>query len=170
MGLKCGPLPVLQTLRDKEPFSRRGGFPKGTGDVSGRCRNRLDRGLAVPAPAFCFFHCITPLWICFAPASVAWTVVIAQHAAHRCSARGLLLGLSTSLKVSVAKRRSHAGLGLDPDSAAVALDNFLADGQAHPYRNILLYRGTSENDRSFGKLRFDADTVILHLKVQNHSP
>ena len=24
----CGPLPVLQTLRDKEPFSRRGGFRK----------------------------------------------------------------------------------------------------------------------------------------------
>ena len=28
MELGCGPLPVLQTLRDKEPFSRRGGFRK----------------------------------------------------------------------------------------------------------------------------------------------
>ena len=31
----CGPLPVLQTLRDKEPFSRRGGFLKERVIVSG---------------------------------------------------------------------------------------------------------------------------------------
>ena len=32
MRLGCGPLPVLQTFRDKEPFSRRGGNSEGTGD------------------------------------------------------------------------------------------------------------------------------------------
>jgi hypothetical protein len=28
MGLRLGPLPVLKTLRDKEPFSRHGGIQK----------------------------------------------------------------------------------------------------------------------------------------------
>jgi hypothetical protein len=55
----CGPLPVLQTFRDKEPFSRHGGFRKERVIVPGPgVGTALIESSGSDVPAFEFFHCI----------------------------------------------------------------------------------------------------------------
>jgi hypothetical protein len=72
MSWRCGPLPALQTLRDKEPFARRGGFQKERVIVSGP-----GVGTAL-IEVFWFRRAGFPLsstashsfWICFRPGKV----------------------------------------------------------------------------------------------------
>jgi hypothetical protein len=61
MSLGLGPLSVLQTLRDKEPFYRRGGISEGTGDCP------LDRASGLGDDGFRFirYSIALPALSCF---------------------------------------------------------------------------------------------------------
>ena len=58
--------------------------------------------------------------------------------------------------------RALAGLRLDPDPAAVALDDFLADRQADAGAGILVagVQALEDQEDAFGVLRVDADAVV----------
>ena len=72
-----------------------------------------------------------------------------------------LLSLSGEREV---EGRALAGLGLDPDAPAVALDDLLADRQADAGARVLVpaVQALEDDEDALEVLRVDADAVVAH--------
>src|SRR3954451_11246905 len=57
-----------------------------------------------------------------------------------------------------------AGLGLDPDAAAVALDHLLADGEANARSRVLalVMQALEHHEDALEVRRFDANAIVGH--------